>query len=105
MLRLVAYFLAVAVAAYGLSWLADNPGSVVVNWQGFIWDTNVFQLTIILALMAVVLIIAWTALRGIWRSPAAIGNFFNRRREKRGLEALSSGMIAIGAGDRALAMR
>jgi HemY protein len=105
MLRLVAYFLAIAVAAYGLSWLADNPGSIVVNWRGFIWDTNVFQVTIILALLAVVVVILWTALRSIWRSPAAIGNFFNRRREKRGLEALSSGMIAIGAGDRALAMR
>ena len=50
-------------------------------------------------------ILLWSILRGIWQSPASIGNFFNRRREKRGLEALSSGMIAIGAGDRALATR
>lgn len=105
MLRLVAYFLAVAVLAFGLSWLADNPGNIVVNWRGWIWETNVFEMAIVLSFLGAVLIVAWTILRSIWQSPAAIGNFFNRRREKRGLEALSSGMIAIGAGDRALATR
>lgn len=105
MLRLVAYFLAVAVLAFGLSWLADNPGNIVVNWRGWIWETNVFEMAIVLSFLGAVLIVAWTILRSIWQSPAAIGNFFNRRREKRGLEALSSGMIAIGAGDKALATR
>ncbi|MGI9424239.1 MAG: heme biosynthesis HemY N-terminal domain-containing protein [Hyphomicrobiaceae bacterium] len=105
MLRLVVYFLIVAGLAAVLSWLADNPGSIVINWQGYIWDTNVFQMAIILSVLAAMIVLLWTALRGIWQSPAAIGSFFNRRREKRGLEALSSGMIAIGAGDRSLATR
>ena len=105
MLRLVVYFLIVAALAAILSWLADNPGSIIVNWQGYIWNTDVFELAIILSLLAAITILLWTALRSIWQSPAAIGNFFNRRREKRGLEALSSGMIAIGAGDRSLATR
>ena len=77
----------------------------MVNWQGYIWDTDVFEITIILSILSAIVVLLWTALRGIWQSPAAIGSFFNRRREKRGLEALSSGMIAIGAGDRSLATR
>ena len=105
MLRLVIYFLIVGGFAAILSWLADNPGSIVINWQGYIWDTNVFQMAIILSVLGALTVVAWTALRSIWQSPAAIGNFFNRRREQRGLEALSSGMIAIGAGDRSLATR
>ncbi len=105
MLRLVVYFLIIAALAAVLSWLADNPGSIIVNWQGYIWNTDVFELAIILSILAALTILLWTALRSIWQSPAAIGNFFNRRREKRGLEALSSGMIAIGAGDRSLATR
>ena len=105
MLRLVVYFLVIAALAAVLSWLADNPGSIIVNWQGYIWNTDVFELAIILSILAALTILLWTALRSIWQSPAAIGNFFNRRREKRGLEALSSGMIAIGAGDRSLATR
>lgn len=105
MLRLVIYFLIVGGFAAILSWLADNPGSIVINWRGYIWDTNVFQMAIILSVLGALTVVAWTILRGIWQSPAAIGNFFNRRREQRGLEALSSGMIAIGAGDRSLATR
>ncbi|HUS95514.1 MAG TPA: heme biosynthesis HemY N-terminal domain-containing protein [Hyphomicrobiaceae bacterium] len=105
MLRLVAYLLVVATLAFGLSWLSDNPGSIVINWRGWIWETDVFQIAIILAVLAAFLIMVWSAVRGVWQSPAAIGNFLNRRREKRGLEALSSGMIAIGAGDKALATR
>ena len=105
MLRLVVYFLVIAALAAILSWLADNPGSIIVNWQGYIWNTDVFELAIILSVLSASTILFWTVLRSIWKSPAAIGNFFNRRREKRGLEALSSGLIAIGAGDRSLATR
>ena len=105
MLRLVIYFLGVAVIAFGLSLLADNPGRVEVNWQGYIWDTDLFQVTILLSFLAATVVFIWTVLHNIWQSPAAIGNFISRRREKRGLEALSSGMIAIGAGDRTSALR
>jgi len=105
MLRIVIYFLAVAGVATVLSRLADDPGTIVVNWQGLIWDTDVFQITILLALLSVALIFSWTLLLRIWQTPAAIGNFMNQRRERRGLEALSNGLIAIGAGDRALATK
>jgi HemY protein len=47
----------------------------------------------------------WSALRALWSSPAAVGRLLNRRRQERGLDALSSGMIAIGAGDGSLAIR
>lgn len=105
MLRLVLYLLAVSALAFGLSWLADRPGSLVVEWQGYQIETSVFRAIVILAALLGLALVLWSAVRQIWHSPAAIGQFFNRRRQKRGLEALSSGMIAIGAGDRALATR
>ena len=64
-----------------------------------------FRAFIILALLLGAVLLAWSMLRWLWSSPAAVGRFFNRRRQKRGLDALSSGMIAVGAGDRALALR
>ena len=105
MLRLVLFLLVVSALAFGLSWLADRPGSLVVHWQGYELETSVFRAIVLLALLLGMTVVLWSALRQIWNSPAAIGRFFNRRRQKRGLEALSSGMIAIGAGDRALATR
>lgn len=105
MSRLVLFLVVVALVATGLSWLADRPGSLVVNWQGYEVETSVFRAVVLLAFLVGLLLVAWNVIRQIWRTPAAVGHFFNRRRQERGLEALSSGMIAIGAGDRLLAAR
>ena len=105
MLRLVAFLVAVALAATGLSWLADRPGSLLINWQGYEIETSVFKAIVILAFLIGLSILAWSFITALWRSPASLGAFFNRRRQVRGLEALSSGMIAIGAGDRGNATR
>jgi len=105
MLRLVLWLLGVAAIATGLSWLADRPGSLLISWQGYEIETSVFRAIVILALAMGAVILLWTIARQIWEAPASIGNFFNRRRHRRGLEALSGGMIAIGAGDRQLAVR
>ncbi len=105
MLRLAVFLIFIAIAAAGLGWLADRPGELLINWEGYEFKTSVFHAIVILAILVALSILIWSILRGIWQSPAAIGSYFSRRREKRGLEALSSGMIAIGAGDRALATR
>lgn len=105
MLRLVIFLIAIAVAASGLSWLADRPGSLIINWQGYEVETSVFRAVVILAFLVGLAIMLWSLIMAVWRSPASIGMFFNRRRQMRGLEALSGGMIAIGAGDRDTATR
>jgi len=105
MIRIVLYLLGVAVVATGMSWLADRPGSMIINWQGYEIETSVFRAVVLLSLFLAFVLFAWSLLRQIWSSPAALGNFFTRRRQERGLDALSSGMIAIGAGDRTLATR
>ena len=105
MIRLVAFLLGVLVIAAGLHWLADRPGTIVVEWQDHIAETTVFRAIIILALLIGLMAVCWSLLRHIWASPAYVGRVLSRRRQKRGLDALSSGIIAIGAGDRALATR
>ena len=88
-----------------MSWLADRPGSIHIEWQGYTANPTVFHAVIAIALLLAATLLLASIIRHIWQSPANIGNFFLRRRNKRGLELLSSGMIAIGAGDRALATR
>jgi HemY protein len=105
MLRLAVFLIVIVAAAAGLAWLADRPGELLINWQGREIKTTVFHAIVILAILIGLSILVWSSARSVWQSPASIGNFFNRRREKRGLEALSSGMIAIGAGDKSLATR
>jgi HemY protein len=103
MVRLVLILLATALAATGLAWLADQPGTLVVNWQGYEIETSVFRAFVMLLLLIGIAIVVWSVLRQIWLAPASVGLFFNRRRQRRGLDALSTGMIAIGAGDRSAA--
>ena len=105
MVRLVLFLLAVAAAAAGLHWLADRPGTLALDWQGYVVETSVFRAVVLLALTIAGAVLAWSVLRQLWTSPAVVGSLIVRRREQRGLQALSSGIIAIGAGDRASATR
>ena len=105
MIRLILYLVGVGILATGLAWLADRPGQMVLTWQGYEIETTVFRAVVIFAILIGLAIFLWSLLRQLWNSPAAVGRMVNRRRQERGLEALSSGMIAIGAGDRSQAMR
>jgi HemY protein len=105
MLRLVLLIVGAFVLAFGLDWLAANPGTIRVDWLGHVAEPTVFQAVVALVLLLGTAIFAYNLARQIWLSPAAIGGLFNRRRQKRGLEALSTGLIALGAGDRQTAMR
>jgi HemY protein len=105
MLRLIGFLLAVTVAATGLAWLADRPGELTVQWQGYYAEIDVFTAIVILVAAVVAVLVLWSLLRHAWKSPATVGGHLAKRRQKLGLDALSSGMIALGAGDRAAAMR
>ncbi|MEO1694836.1 MAG: heme biosynthesis HemY N-terminal domain-containing protein, partial [Pseudomonadota bacterium] len=105
MIRVILFLLVVVAAASGLAWLADRPGTLVINWEGREIQTTVFHAIVLLGFILVLAVVVWSILRGVWTLPAGVGSFFNRRREKRGLEALSSGMVAIGSGDKSLATR
>ena len=105
MIRLILYLVGVGLLATGLAWLADRPGQMLLTWQGYEIETTVFRAVVIFAILIGIAVFLWSLLRQLWNSPAAVGRMVNRRRQERGLEALSSGMIAIGAGDRSQAMR
>ena len=105
MLRIVLLLVGIFGLSAVLAWLADRPGSINIEWQGYTANPSVFQAVIGIAALLALTLLAWSIIRQIWQSPANIGSFFMKRRNKRGLDSLSSGMIAIGAGDRALATR
>jgi HemY protein len=105
MLRVVLFLLSVLALAAGLAWLADRPGTLLVTWQDYEIETSVFRAVVIFAGVFGVALLIWSLMRQIWSGPAAFSHFLTKRRQRRGLDALSAGMIAIGAGDRAMAAR
>jgi HemY protein len=104
MLRLVLFLAGILAAAMGLDWLANRPGTVNMTWQGHVIETTVFRFLLVLATLVGVLTVTWSMIRRLWRSPAAIGRLFNERRQSKGIDAISRGMIAIGSGDKTLAL-
>lgn len=105
LLRLIVFLVAVAIVATGLAWLADRPGELTVLWQGYHIETSVFRAIVLFVAVVVAALVAWSLLRNLWHSPAAVGSHIAKRRQRMGLDALSSGIIALGAGDRAAAAR
>jgi HemY protein len=105
MVRLVIYLLGVALIASGLSWLADRPGTLQIAWQGYEIETTVFRATLMLAAAIALGVFLWSMLRLVWNSPSIIGERIMRQRKRRGFDAIGSGLIAIGAGDKTLASR
>lgn len=103
MVRLVLYLIGVAALAAAFAWLADRPGTLLLTWQGYEAETSVFRAVVLFASLVAVILLAWSLLTQVWSSPALVGRFFSKRRRQRGLDALSSGMIAVGAGDPAMA--
>ena len=99
MIRIAIFLILVGALALGAAWLADRPGEVVITWQGMRLETSVMVLAASLLATVAALMILWTLLSALVRSPFMMRRHWRRRRGERAYEAISRGLIAIGAGD------
>lgn len=99
MVRLI-LFLVVAVAlAWGVVWIADNPGQMSLEWGGWRVDTSAGVLGVAVVLFAVLVALAYRFWLFLTRAPGRIGLAFKERRSQKGYKALTKGMVAVAAGD------
>ena len=99
MFRLLIFLAALALAAWGLTWLADNPGVVTLTWRGVEYQVSLMLALGAVLALAIVLTIVWGVLRFIFRIPSLVSLAARARKREKGFLALSRGMIAVGAGD------
>jgi HemY protein len=85
--------------ALGFAWLADRPGSVTIRWLGREIEMSVVVAVVVALLALATVLFCWNVLRRLWRSPTAARDFWRFRKQRKGYEALSKGIIAAGAGD------
>ena len=105
MTRVLIFTLCVLAAAAGLAWLADRPGTVMIQWLGYQVETSAFVAAVAVVVVVGLLILLWALLRYLFTRPAAIAAHARERRRRQGYDALSRGLLAIGVGDRAQAQR
>ena len=93
------------VAAFGAVWLADRPGTVLVTFGGYEVQTSVAVAAVALAGLALALALLWSAVSTILQLPSRLTFASRARRRSRGYQAVSRGMVAVGAGDTIAARR
>lgn len=98
-MRTVIYILEVAVVIAIAVWLADRPGKVLIEWQGYRIDTSIGILALCVFLFAVAVAGLYTTWRWFRRRPREWSMRRRLNRQDSGLKALSDGLVAIAAGD------
>lgn len=105
MRRILLYILQLAVLVGAAVWLADHPGTVVVEWQGYRVETQFALLIVAVVGLFVLLNMALAAWRAVTRAPGSFVARRTARRREEGYRALALGMAAATAGDREETMR
>ncbi|MGO9787755.1 MAG: heme biosynthesis HemY N-terminal domain-containing protein, partial [Stellaceae bacterium] len=89
----------------GAVFVADRPGSVVVEWQHWRLDTSVAVLALGTAFVALAGGWLYVVLRKLIRAPRDFLNARRERKRREGYRALTQGLAAAAAGDAIEAQR
>jgi HemY protein len=105
MLRILVFIAIASALAFGAVWLAERPGEVSVVWGGYTIETTVAMAAIGVVLLVLLGMLLWVLVRFMLGLPTAFSFASKARKRARGFDAVSRGMVAIGAGDPAAARR
>lgn len=99
MIKLLWRFGLIVLLAAGFAWIADRPGTLTIRWLGREINMSFITGLVLAVLTMLVLWFLWSLFRRLWGSPQAVGRYFSFRKNRKGYESLSRGIIAAGAGD------
>ncbi|WP_049973711.1 heme biosynthesis protein HemY [Azospirillum sp. B4] len=105
MRRILWFLLRLGVVIALAVWVAQRPGTVRLDWQGYIIQTEVGVVALALLAVGVVAYMLVRLLLLLWRSPRRLGAGRRTGRRTRGYQALSQGLLAVAAGDGPAATR
>ncbi len=105
MIRAFAFFVLLAAAITGTVWLANHPGDVVIDWQGYRIETSLALFGLALVLACVIAALLFALWQGIRHFPGRLSGRLREGRQRRGVRALTDGMVALAAGDGRAARR
>ncbi|MBI3506109.1 MAG: hypothetical protein HY059_14815 [Proteobacteria bacterium] len=99
MRRIVGLLVFSALAMLLVAWLAQAPGQATVEFAGWRIDTSAGVLAILAFAAACVLVFADRIWRFVAGAPTRFSAWRRARRERRGLAALTRGLVAVAAGE------
>ena len=105
MIRVLFYVVLIFLLAIGFAWLADRPGTIVLTWQSYEIRTSLMVAAVAFIALVAALALLGALVRSVVKAPDMLGRFLGTRRRERGYRALSTGLVAVGAGDARTARR
>ncbi|MCJ8520191.1 HemY protein [Pseudorhizobium tarimense] len=105
MIRIFVFILVVLALGWGFAWLADRPGLIAITWQDYLIETSLMVAATAVAAVIAAIMLLWWLIQLIWTSPHSVRRYFRARKRDRGYQALSTGLIAAGAGNALLARK
>jgi HemY protein len=105
MIRTIFFLLLIGVAALCAAWVADIGGDVTLAWNGWRISTSFLALLLGFIVSLAAAMILWTLVRGLLHAPARMRRARRERNRQRGRNAITQGLVAIGAGDADAARR
>ena len=102
---LLIFILGLAVAAYGIEWLIQQPGGLTLEFGGWHMEASLPVAVAGLLVAVATIIITWAIIVALWRLPGRMIGDTRERRRARGLDVLSQGLVAVGSGDLAKAKK
>ncbi len=105
MIRLFWRFALLVVASATFAWLADRRDMIIIRGPNREIETSLMVAVALLVLIFIAAWFLWGLFRRLWRSPRAMGDYWRFRKNRKGYESLSRGIIAAGAGDAAAASK
>jgi HemY protein len=105
LLRTLIWFVLLVVAMVVAVWLAQRPGLVTVQWQGWRLDTSVGVVLVAVLVLCALAAGLYTLWRWLMGTPSTMFDIWGESRRRKGYRALTQGMVAVAAGDAGEAQR
>ena len=99
MVRIILFLLLIALAGWGASWVAEQPGDIVFVSGNLKMSTTLPRFVAGIGIVVAAAIFLWAVLGLLWRMPGRIRKGRRERRQVRGRHAITQGLLAIGHGD------
>ena len=99
MIRIILFLLLIALGAAGAAWIAEQPGDIVFVSGNLKMSTSLPRFVAGFAIVVAAAIFLWWVVSLLWRMPGRVRKGRRERRQVRGRNAITQGLLAIGHGD------
>lgn len=99
------FIVALAILAYGLELLIEQPGSLTIEFAGWHMEASIPVAIAGVLLLVAAIIVLWAVAVALLRLPSRVSGGAKEKRRAKGFDLLSQGLIAVGSGDVARAKK